>query len=198
MINATLFPRRLAQGVVVAALALSALLPGLAYAAMPPPPPVIPPEIAPVAVTDGSVPFLLGHGIGTQNYTCQLVGGVFAFTFVAPVATLYDDKGKQIISHFAGPTGVTWQATDGSTVVGSTVAKGTPIGGESAIPWVRLTAASTTLGPDGGDRLFDTVNVQRVNTTGGLAPATGCDATTLGNETDVPYTADYYFYHFRD
>jgi hypothetical protein len=197
MINATLFPRRLAQGVVVAALAVSALLPELAYAAAPPPPPVIPPEIASVAVTDGSVPFLEGHGVGTQNYTCQLVNGVFAFTFVAPAATLFDDKGKQIITHFEGPTGVSWQARDGSTVVGSAVAKGTPIGGESAIPWVRL-KASTTLGPDGGDRLFDTTTVQRVNTTGGLAPTSGCDATTLGKEVDVPYTADYFFYHFAD
>jgi hypothetical protein len=33
-----------------------------------------------------------------------------------------------------------------------------------------------------------------VNTTGGLAPASGCDATTVGAASNVAYTADYYFY----
>lgn len=33
-----------------------------------------------------------------------------------------------------------------------------------------------------------------LNTAGGEAPATGCDATTVDTETRVPYSADYYFY----
>jgi hypothetical protein len=107
------FPRHVAKGAVIAALAVSALLPGLAYAAKPPPVPSVPSNLV---VTDGSVPHLLGHAVGTQNYTCQLTAsGTYAWTFVAPAATLSDDKGKQIATHYAGPT---WQATDGSTVVG--------------------------------------------------------------------------------
>ncbi len=35
--------------------------------------------------------------------------------------------------------------------------------------------------------------IQRLETTGGLAPATGCDATTVGAGARVPYTAAYYF-----
>jgi hypothetical protein len=44
--------------------------------------------------------------------------------------------------------------------------------------------------------MYDIVDIQRVNTTGGLAPTSGCGATTVGAVADVPYTADYYFYHF--
>jgi len=107
---------------------------------------------------------------------------------VAPAATLFDDRGAPITTHFAGPT---WQANDGSKVVGARVA-GADVSG--AIPWLLLRAASTTPGPGGGDRLTATTYIQRVNTTGGLAPAGGCDATTVGAAANVPYTADYYFY----
>jgi hypothetical protein len=39
-----------------------------------------------------------------------------------------------------------------------------------------------------------TVSVQRLNTSGGKAPASGCDQTQIGKEARVPYSADYYFY----
>jgi hypothetical protein len=35
--------------------------------------------------------------------------------------------------------------------------------------------------------------IQRLNSTGGLAPATA--PTQLGQEARVPYTAEYYFFH---
>ena len=92
MMPTTRLARTLAKGAVVAALAVSALLPGLAYAAKPPPPPSVPDSQ--LVVTDGSAPFLLGHAVGTQNYTCQLKSdGTYAWTFVAPAATLYDAAG---------------------------------------------------------------------------------------------------------
>ena len=34
--------------------------------------------------------------------------------------------------------------------------------------------------------------IQRVNTTGGIAPA--APGTTVGEEARVPYTAEYFFY----
>ena len=50
-------------------------------------------------------------------------------------------------------------------------------------------------GPTGGDTLANTTFVQRLNTAGGLAPATGCNLPTdIGNQKFVPYTADYFFY----
>jgi hypothetical protein len=43
--------------------------------------------------------------------------------------------------------------------------------------------------------LTATTFIQRVNTSGGVAPSTGCAASTdVGKQAFVPYTTDYYFY----
>jgi hypothetical protein len=184
--------RALAQSTIAVAAALPALLPGLAYAEKPPPPPSAP---AAIQVPARHVPFLLGHATGTQNYTCQpssTNSTGYAWIFVAPSATLVNDKGKEITTHFAGPT---WQAKDGSTVVGARI-EGVTVSTD-AIPWLLLRATSTTLGPE-GDRLTTTTYIQRVNTTGGLAPEGGCDATATGTAASVLYTSDYYFYKPAD
>jgi len=60
----------------------------------------------------------------------------------------------------------------------------------TAIPWLLLSATKTTAGR-GGHLLSDTTFIQRLNTTGGLAPAGTC---TSGQTAAVPYTADYYFW----
>jgi len=60
---------------------------------------------------------------------------------------------------------------------------------------VRVTIVGAQNGPTGGDKLTKTTFIQRLNTTGGSAPATGCaTATDIGNRAYVPYTADYLFY----
>ena len=129
--------------------------------------------------------FLLGHAVGVQIYSCNGV----VWGFVAPRANLYGDNGKLIITHFGGPT---WQAKDGSRVVGQAEAMVTV--DPTAIPWLRLSAASTAAGPD-GDRLVATSYIQRTATTGGLAPpAAQCTAATAGTVAEIPYTADYYFW----
>jgi hypothetical protein len=171
-----------------AALALLALMPNLAHAAQPTPPPV-PTKIQ---VEDGNVPYLVGYASGTQNYICKSTGTSFAWTLVAPSATLVDDNGKQIMTHYGGPT---WQAKDGSKVVGEVkerVDSPTP----GAIQWLLLRAKSTSAGPD-GEQLVRTTFIQRLNTTGGMAPPTGCDEGHVGATTEVPYTADYYFYRAK-
>jgi plastocyanin len=180
--------RALAGSAVAAVLSLSALLPGLAHAQVASPPSVP----AAVQVPPGNVRFLLGHATGTQDYACQPSSRApagYAWTFVAPAATLVDDNGAPILTHFAGPT---WQAPDGSAAVGARE-DGVTVS-PSAIDWLLLRATSATPGPDGGGQLAATSYVQRVNTTGGLAPAGGCDATTIGAAAEVPYTADYYLY----
>jgi Protein of unknown function (DUF3455) len=64
-----------------------------------------------------------------------------------------------------------------------------------AITWVLLEVVGKEVGPTGGATLFGTTFIQRVNTFGGLAPATGCDTPTdLGKKAFEPYTADYVFY----
>jgi len=151
-----------------------------------PPPPVVPSKIE---VRDGNKVFLVGHGVGGQIYSCNTTSSGFAWGFVAPRANLYNDHGKLIITHFGGPT---WQAIDGSRVVGQLVDFVTV--DATAIPWLLLSAASTAAGPD-GDRLVATTYIQRIATTGGLAPpASECNATTAGTVAEVPYTADYYFW----
>ena len=143
-----------------------------------PPPPSVP---DPIQVLDGSKVFLIGHAVGVQIYSCNGTG----WSFVAPRANLFDDQGELIITHFAGPT---WQAKDGSMVVGH--AETSVSVDPTAIPGVRLSAASTTPG-----LLGSTVHIQRIATTGGLAPPPAdCNATRAGTVAEVPYTADYYFW----
>ena len=62
----------------------------------------------------------------------------------------------------------------------------------------RLMAAiggdSTTAGPD-GDRLTPTTYIQRINTVGGRPPPAGdCDADTVAEQREIPYSADYVFF----
>ncbi len=182
------FSRLLLAGIAAAAAALSVTSAAQAapVARAGPPAPAVPGEIQ---VPAGNKVFLVGHAVGVQIYSCNASAGGFAWGFVAPRANLYNDHGKLIITHFAGPT---WQAKDGSTVVGRAEASVTV--DATAIPWVRLAAASTAAGPD-GDRLVHTTYIQRIATTGGLAPpAAECTAATAGTVAEVPYTADYYFW----
>jgi hypothetical protein len=153
------------------------------------------PAAAPSAITvpAGNKPFLAGHAVGVQIYACNATARGHSWGFVAPRADLHDGRGKLLATHFAGPT---WQATDGSTVVGKRVA-GVTVDAD-AIDWLLLSAASTAAGPE-GDRLAGTTFIQRLNTTGGLAPpAAQCKRATAGTRADVPYTADYVFWRATD
>jgi hypothetical protein len=148
--------------------------------------PDVPSEIR---VPDGNKLFLIGHAVGEQIYSCDATASGFRWNLVAPRADLYDDHGQLIATHFRGPT---WQAIDGSNVVARRDADITV--DADAIPWLRLSAASRASGLD-GDRLAGTTFIQRIATTGGLAPpAADCNATTAAAEAEVPYIADYYFW----
>jgi hypothetical protein len=62
----------------------------------------------------------------------------------------------------------------------------------TAIPWLLLQTVSTE-----GPGIFHLVTyIQRVNTTGGLAPP--APGSSIGAEVEVPYTAEYYFYRAQD
>jgi hypothetical protein len=50
------------------------------------------------------------------------------------------------------------------------------------------------VGHDGSGMLSSVTTVQRLNTKGGKAPASGCDAAHNGDEVRVSYSADYLFY----
>jgi hypothetical protein len=63
-----------------------------------------------------------------------------------------------------------------------------------AIAWLLLEVVGTESGPTGGERLTRTTFIQRLNTSGGIAPSSACDGATIGNTEFVPYMADYFFY----
>src|SRR5215218_917215 len=116
--------------------------------------------------------FLVVHAIGVQNYTCQANG---TWLFTDPEATLYKTTGvpKPIGTHFLNfATGrPVWQLNDGSSV--EAARRQTADGGTGNIPWLLLQAVVTSAGT-GGDRLLETTWVQRLNTSGGVAPAGAC------------------------
>src|SRR3954451_11752278 len=114
--------------------------------------------------------FMVGHARGVQIYSCNGT----AWTFVAPRATLFTDR-RHIIHHSGGPT---WQDLDGSSVAGQ-VEKAVTVD-PTAVPWVRLSAKSTTAGSY-GHYLTKTTFIQRINTRGGVAPdPSTCTAATAG------------------
>ena len=158
--------------------------------------PPVPPNIhvpAGLEVPVGNRAFREGDAIGTQDYICLPSG----WTFFGPQATLFNERDKQIITHFLSPNPfengtprVTWQdSEDTSKVWGSALRAVTVDPG--AIPWVLLQVVGAEDGPTGGDELSETTYIQRLNTVGGLAPSTPC---TVGMMALVPYTADYFFY----
>jgi hypothetical protein len=90
-------------------------------------------------------------GTGAQVYVCSATGGNFAWTLKAPDATLTDANKKVVGKRFAGPT---WQAADGSSVVGEVVAN-SPAPRPGAIPWLVLHAKSHDGSPSAQSRAFD-------------------------------------------
>lgn len=142
-----------------------------------------------INVPEGNKMFFAAHATGVQIYSCNATSTGFAWDFVAPRANLYDDNGKLVATHFRGPT---WQAKDGSTVVGKRV-DGITVD-PAAIQWLLLSAVSWSAGED-GNRFGKTTYIQRLSTVGGLPPAAEtCNASSLGTTEEVEYSADYTFW----
>ena len=150
--------------------------------------PTVPAELAAPA---SATPVLQLAAKGTQNYRCQAASAGAEWKLVAPEAALYrtaEATGEAAGAHGAGPT---WTLKDGSGIKGDGAAAKKAASPESgSIPWLLIPAQSN--GQPGG--LQGVTFVQRVDTHGGAAPATGCDAASVGAETKVPYTATYVFY----
>jgi hypothetical protein len=133
--------------------------------------------------------FLTVYAVGVQKYRCQADG---TWLFTDPEAALYKTPHtrKPIGTHFLNfATGrPVWQLKDGSSVEAARHAAAP--GGAGNIPWLLLQSRVTTAGAE-GDRLTETTWVQRLSTSGGVAPAGAC---TPGDTDAVPYTADYVFW----
>jgi hypothetical protein len=182
--------------------------------------PTTPALITPPA---GNSAFLLGHAlVGTQGYVCLPKGTGASWTVkgARPEATLFTTvfgKDFQIITHFLSPDtnpneaapnplafgNATWQSSFDSSKVWAQVlhSNAIPAGSDpscpnsGAIACLLLQSVGSQDGPTGGNVLSKTTFIQRLNTKGGSAPDGGCATSTdVGNQTLVPYTADYFFF----
>ena len=199
------------------AVAFAVSLPAHAEKVTPPP---VPDNLK---VEDGTHAFLVGHAIGTQNYVCAPSGTGVAYVLFTPEATLFNDDGDQLITHFFSPNPernppdpntnpavvadgairATWVSSkDGSSVwaklhISDKGVVGSFTPDQTAVAWLLLDKVGVEDGLTGGNILSKTTQVQRLNTTGGVAPGPGhgCDSPSdVGHTAFVDYTADYFFY----
>ena len=165
----------------IALVSLPALL---AACASTPAPVALPPALA---LVPGETWVATLPARGVQIYECRAAAtGGPAWAFVAPEAELFEQDGRPAGRHGAGPY---WLSPDGSRLEATVAARAdAPVAG--AIPWLLLAARST----GGAGRLAPVTHIRRVNTVGGMAPASGCDASAIGQQARVSYTADYLFH----
>lgn len=160
-----------------------------------------------IQVPAGNKLFQVGHAVGTQDYICLPVAGSVKFILFTPQATLLKDN-KQTMTHYYSPNPVesglvraSWQSSKTGSIIWGKVADGNASSDDAyvahgAIPWLLVTVVGAQHGANGSsDKLDKTTYIQRVKTTGGVAPVSGCvSSTDVGNKAFVPYTADYLFY----
>jgi Protein of unknown function (DUF3455) len=197
------------------AVAFAVSLPAHAGKVTPPP---VPDNLK---VEDGTHAFLVGHAIGTQNYVCAPSATGVAYVLFTPEATLFNDEGDQLITHFFSPNPernppdpninpavvadgairATWVSSkDGSSVWAKLHINDKGVAGsftpdKTAVAWLLLDTVGTQDGLTGGDILSKTTQVQRLSTTGGVPPDHGCDSLAdVGHTAFQDYTADYFFY----
>lgn len=142
-----------------------------------------------IAVPTGHQLVSKALGDGVQIYSCaQSAPGQFGWKLDMPEAVLLGDQGQKVGTHYRGPT---WEANDGSKVVGKLdvgVDAPDPL---AAIRWLRVKSVSHE-----GSGTYSKVSfILRVNTAAGLSPKETCDSErSSGLPVKVAYKSDYYFY----
>jgi hypothetical protein len=178
--------------------------------------------ITPAAITPpaGNSAFSVGHAVGTQGYVCLPTGTGASWTVNAarPEATLFTnifEEAVQIITHFLSPNtnpnqfaptplpfgNATWQSSFDSSKVWGQATHAITAGSDpscpnaGSIPCLLLQVIGSVQGPAGDKLLTKTTFIQRLNTSGGSAPATGCSVPgDVGKQALIPYSADYFFF----
>jgi hypothetical protein len=130
-----------------------------------------------IKVPDGNRRIALMPARGVQTYQCT----AGAWAFVQPDAILRNHGVAEVL-HTKGP--VWTDVRDGSSVT-ATAAANSPV--PDAIPQLLLKAT----GNRGPGLLAGVTYVQRLDTTGGVAPTGTC---AEGATASVPYTANYAFW----
>jgi hypothetical protein len=138
-----------------------------------------------VAPPKGSALLLEVGANGVQIYTCESKASGFEWSFTAPEANPFDTQGRQIGTHFGGPT---WKLDDGSAVVGEAIARA-DAPEPDAIQWLLLRAKSH----QGSGSLSRAAFIRRTDTKGGVRPKAGCDASHVSEQARESYSAIYQF-----
>ena len=165
-------------------------------------PPTVP---ATLAVPNGATLAIHDHAIGQQVYTCTAMssggaggGGAraaraaagtttYSWVLKQPDAKLYDMErhpGRHARRRAELDVHVDGSIANGTKIAQADSPQSAPSLGCSSKrrrPVPRACSATITY-------------VQRANTIGGKAPATGCDSTTVNTDKGVDYSADYYFF----
>jgi len=120
------------------------------------------------------------RGVGKQIYDCN--GSTY--TFREPAAGLFTSRGVPAAIHGKGPF---WTNFDGSRVDGRATTPPSSVSPDpKSVPWLKLIGT-----PTGANGVFSNVAfIQRIDTRGGLAPATCTGTSTIA----VDYTANYVFW----
>ena len=142
-----------------------------------------------VKVPAGNKVALETVGVGEITYECRAkanTAGAFEWVFVGPKADLNSRAGAKLGTYYGPPA--TWAALDGSAITGAQLAVAPA--GAGNIPSQLVKANPAT----GSGAMSGVTHIQRVATQGGVAPASACDAATLGRKEVVKYQADYIFW----
>ncbi len=142
-----------------------------------------------VKVPAGNKVALETVGVGEITYECRAKAntpGSFEWVFVGPKADLNSRAGTKLGTYYGPPA--TWAALDGSAITGAQLAVAPA--GAGNIPSQLVKANPAT----GAGAMTGVTHIQRVATRGGVAPASACDAATLGRKEIVNYQADYIFW----
>jgi hypothetical protein len=124
---------------------------------------------------------------GAQVFRCEKQEGRNVWAFRQPDAELLDESGKAVGRHGAN---FSFEHADGSRLV-ATIAAHDEAPRPTDLRWLLMTTRSF------GNGVFEGVtHVQRINTVGGMPPAT-CDAAQLGKLLRADFTSDFVFYKPR-
>ena len=181
----------------VLAVACASLLVGCQTVSAPPSTPgaagrpaVAPPDLgffSKIKVPNDREPVLKLAARGAQVFRCEKRDAQGVWMFRQPDGELLDGAGKVVGRHGAN---FSFEHVDGSRLL-STIAAHDDAPKPTDLRWLLMTTKSF-----GKGAFEDVTHVQRVNTAGGMPPAT-CDLAQAGRVLRIDFTADFVFYRVR-
>jgi hypothetical protein len=140
-----------------------------------------------IEIPAGARVLLQAQGKGFQIYRCTPGDAGWKWVLAGPDARLLDSHGKQIGTHFVGPT---WKLNDGSAVQGELMAS-QPSPEAGSVAWLLLRAKAGSA----NGKFADVAYIRRTDTHGGSPDKEACRSETdAGKTARAPYTATYTFY----